>query len=197
LAKLKSPYIFRSRKLSATDFFTSGDVKMKFELKRIPVFPVIKVTFLVSLVLGFALGLLIAMFIVPILAMIGSMAPPGSSDRSPFGGMSAGILVIVLPIVYAVMLAVMNTLMVLIATGAYNTIAKFAGGIELELESTEQGLPAEPHSVPPVYYAQAAPSAYAVPPSRPAPPPPPPPPPPVPPNSPEADKNRPSQFPYE
>ncbi|MFZ1683520.1 MAG: hypothetical protein WAU88_05240 [Candidatus Zixiibacteriota bacterium] len=167
---------------------------MKYELRRIPVFPVIKVTFLVSLVLGFAVGLLAAMFIVPLVAMMSRLGSAG--DGMPSSDIPFGVLAIFLPILYAVLLAVMNSLMVLVATGAYNVIVRFAGGIELELESTDQGLPAPQQPVQPVYYAQAAPPPYAVPPSRPAPPPPPPPPP-VPPNNPEADKNRPTQFPFE
>jgi hypothetical protein len=162
---------------------------MKYELKRIPVFPVIKVTFLVSLVLGFAIGLMAAVFIVPLVAFLSQVASAG--DGFPSTDLPTGMLVVFLPIFLSVTQAVINTIMALIAVGAYNVIVKFAGGIELELESTDQGLPAPPQ---PVYYAQASPSPYAVPPSRPAPPPPPPP---VPPNNPEADKNRPTQFPYE
>ncbi len=172
---------------------------MHFELKRIAVFPVIKVTFLVSLVLGFIMGLLFALFMAPILALASRM---GQMQGQQFGmpEMSIGALIIFLPIVYAILMSVFNTLISLLGAVVYNFIVKFAGGFEFEFQALG-GEPApqpRPADVPGAYYAQAS----ATP--RFAPPPPPPPyqapmapQPPQPPVDPQGDKNRPTQYPFE
>jgi hypothetical protein len=178
---------------------------MKYELKRIPVFPVIKVTFIVSLVLGFFLGILYAMFFGLIFGALSSVGQfQGQNLDIP--RMGVGMLMIFMPVFLSIFSAVFNTILALLAVAVYNFVVKFAGGLELELEPTDAPSPTQPHpmDVPGAIYAQASMTPRYAPPPPPVyptatPPPVPPaaPQPPTPPPDPQADKNRPSQFPYE
>jgi hypothetical protein len=177
---------------------------MKYELKRIELFPVIKVTFIVSLVLGFFLGILYAMFFGMIFgAMSRAGQIPGQGFDMPRMGL--GVLLIIVPVILSIFSAVFNTILALISTVVYNFVVKFAGGFELDLQSMEPSAPTQPRplDVPGAIYAQASAPRYA--PSAPpspvepfAPPAPPTPqtPPELPPDS-QGDKNRPTQYPFE
>ena len=139
---------------------------MRYEMKSIAVWPVIKITFLVSLVAGFCGGLLLAMFLGPMIAMMSSMGMPNSDmDTAKF---SVGALMVFLPIFYALFMAVINTIFALIGTGCYNLFAKWVGGVEYELvpvSGTQEQRPVER-----VVYS--APSYTYQPPPPPPPPPP-------------------------
>lgn len=104
---------------------------MRYEMRSVAVWPIVKVTFLVSLVVGFCVGLLMALILAPMLALMPSLGMPDSEiDTAKF---SVGALILFLPIFYALFIAVFNTIAGLIATGCYNLVAKWGGGLEFEL----------------------------------------------------------------
>ncbi len=155
---------------------------MRYEMKSVAVWPVVKVTFLLSLVLGFLLGLFLALIIGPMMAMMSSLGMPESQMES--GRLSIGALMLFLPIIYALLMAVFNTIGALIATGLYNLVARWGGGLEFELAQvveTHEYRPAQP-----VVYGTPT---YSAPPAYPTPPPPPPPPPPQQ-GTPDAENNK-------
>ena len=132
---------------------------MRYEMKSIAIWPVVKITFLVSLVAGFCAGLILALIFIPMMAMMPALGmPDGELDTAKF---SMGALIIFLPIFYALFIAVVNTIMSLIATGCYNLFAKWGGGLEYELvpvgefheqrpsERVVYGTPAYTQPVPP------------------------------------------------
>ncbi len=101
---------------------------MKFELKRIAVWPAVKISFLVNLVLGFIIGIFYAFFLALLMALPTAMADP---NFAPFSAISGAILVLV-PFLFAFGGAVMYTIAVFIFVIVYNLFAKIAGGMEFE-----------------------------------------------------------------
>jgi hypothetical protein len=130
---------------------------MKYELKRISVWSVIKVSFLVNLVVGFLMGILYAFFIM-IFAFLPMTFMP-SEVRSEVPIAASGILLIIVPIFVAGMAAIFNTIFAAIAALVYNLAAKLVGGLEWTLEevkpavvlqpATRTAPPPEPPSPPP------------------------------------------------
>ena len=147
---------------------------MRYELKSVAIWPMVKVTFLISLVIGFLLGLFIALLIGPMMAMMSSFGMPDSGLET--ARFSVGAMMLFLPILYALFMAVFNAIGALIAVGLYNAVARW-GGLEFDLGSI--GEIRDHHPAERVVYGTAAyPSPPA--PPQPAPPPPPSPPPPRP-----------------
>ncbi len=109
--------------------------RMKLHLKRISVWPVVKVTFLVSLVLGFILGLIYAMFVGFFLALGSAMQSAYNAEE--FGMASAGIMLVFMPIFFAFFTAIAYTIMALVCTLCYNFVARTMGGIEYDVEVLE------------------------------------------------------------
>lgn len=164
---------------------------MRFELKRLAVWPFIKVSFFLNLIIGFIIGLLYAMFFGLIVSIMSSF--PGMPQQElDVQNLPIGVMMVILPIAFSLMGAFFNTILGTIAILIYNAVARMAGGLELELAE----VPAEwPHAAP---IHQLAQPAYAPPPPaaavQPAPPPPPPPAPPAPPAS---DRSMPPGSKYE
>jgi hypothetical protein len=154
---------------------------MKFELKSIGYWPLIKVSFIINLIVGFILGLFFALFIGAMLSImneIGGMpGMPMYSDEMP----PLGFMLILYPFMFAIFGAVFYTILCLVIAFIYNMIAKVVGGLEFNLN--EIRLQPVTYTAPqPAYYQppQQTPPPPAQPPSSPpTPPPPPPPPPPV------------------
>lgn len=103
---------------------------MKYELKRVSVWSVVKITFFLSLITGFLFGLFYALLIMMIAALPISMR---DGEGSGFLAAFAGIAAFMLPFIFAIFSAVFNSILATIGTFAYNQIAKMTGGIEWEL----------------------------------------------------------------
>ena len=121
---------------------------MNWEIKRIDLWSAIKISFVANAVLGFVLGLLIGLlsaalteFLAPFMAMSGQEIE-GLSSAS-----SAG-MIIFMPFFMAFFMAVAYGVIVTgIIVGIYNLVAKFAGGIKVNLE--QQALAGGPVSQSP------------------------------------------------
>ena len=80
-----------------------------------------------------ALGLLLAPAFL-MMGMIGSMA---GQHPNPFGAIGGVALAVIAPILYGVMAFVIGAIMALL----YNLVAKWIGGIELEVQSSDPSNP--------------------------------------------------------
>jgi hypothetical protein len=139
---------------------------MRYELRSIGIWSLIRVSFFFNLVVGFLMGLIY----VPIFLLISALGQMGPSHWG--GGLYApemGPWVLWLPIIGAILTAIFHTLFGVILTIAYNIIARLFGGLELNLNLVERASAAAPAGRPMAAYASDTPSG---------PPPPPPPPPP-------------------
>jgi hypothetical protein len=166
---------------------------MKFELKSIGYWPLIKVSFLLNIIVGFIVGLFVALFMGAMFSIInefgGMPGMPAYSDEIP----PLGFMLILYPFMFAIFGAIFYTILALITAFIYNVIAKVAGGLEFTLN--EIRLQPVAYSAPAGYQPQQQ-QPPPPPPSRPSSPPPPPPPPPVeplppditPPDEPPGDK---------
>jgi outer membrane biosynthesis protein TonB len=147
---------------------------MKYELRTIAIWPLIKVTFFLNLVVGFIVGLLYALLMGFILSIASSFPMP-QGEYGALEGMSFGWLIVIMPIMGAIGMAIFYTLFVVIGAAIYNLIARAVGGMEFEFNPVEP----EPAKAPVTAYTSAGyPGQQSPPPSpsRFAPPPPPPPP---------------------
>src|SRR4030067_474414 len=120
---------------------------MNWEIKRIDLWSAIKVSFVANAVLGFILGLFIGLmtaalseFLAPFIAMSGQ-------DVEQLSSASGAGMVIFMPFFMAFFMAVAYGVIVTgIIVGIYNLVAKFAGGIKVNLE--QQALASGPVSQP-------------------------------------------------
>ncbi|UCC44849.1 MAG: hypothetical protein JSU65_02685 [Candidatus Zixiibacteriota bacterium] len=153
---------------------------MKYELKSIGIWPLIKVAFFVNAAVGFAGGLLLAFFLVPMMAVAGAVM----FQDMPFdpGELGLGYMFIAFPMLGLVFGAVFGTMFCLLFGLIYNACARLLGGLELNLSRPGAVVPGPTERPPSDFRA-------------PAPPPPPqyqpPPPPPVAPTAPDLPKDRP------
>ena len=106
---------------------------MKFELKSIGYWSVIRISFIVNLILGLVMGVFFALFMQVIFSMgskiatLYGMSLP-AEDIPPFI-----ILIILYPIMFGFGGAIFNTMFVVVGVFVYNMIGKFIGGLELEM----------------------------------------------------------------
>ncbi|UCE23863.1 MAG: DUF3566 domain-containing protein [Candidatus Zixiibacteriota bacterium] len=139
---------------------------MRYEVKSIPVWPVVKIAFFVNLIVGFLVGLLLGVLAVPFVAVLSTSLAYDTADLD-LGGASAGIMMI-MPFLSALWSAFFLTLLVVIMVLVYNLMAKLIGGVELHLGAAESDVPSVSSDEPP------KPRSTAPPVSRPPSPPPPP-----------------------
>lgn len=148
---------------------------MKFELKAIGYWSVIRVSFIVNLIVGFIFGLFYAIFIGIFISLISNMINMSEFGMLEDGFSMAGLIII--PFMFAFGGAVFNTIMFTIVAFIYNMVGRFLGGLEVELSQVPSqpvaAKPFEPSYTPP----QAPPAAKTY-----TPPPPPPPVQPLPPD---------------
>ena len=159
---------------------------MKYELRSIGYWSVIKISFVVNLVVGFLVGIFLAIFMSLMMALMGSVGEltgmPFPQDEMP----SFGLLIIIYPLMLSLGGAVFNTILLLIIVFIYNIATKVMGGIEIEL--------AEVAVLQPTYEPSTTPPPHAYPP-RPETPPPPPPVEPMPPDMKPPDERPPDNSP--
>lgn len=79
-----------------------------------------------------------AVIMIPIGLITMLTGPAKDSFPGLFGGLFGGIFMIIMPIIYAVL----GFIFVAIACLIYNLIARFMGGIEIELENDDFSYPA-------------------------------------------------------
>jgi hypothetical protein len=109
---------------------------MEYEIKRIPLAPVVKVAFFVFLVLGFLGGLLYGMMLVKFVAVLSATTGMDSSIFQEFS--SFGIIgVVAMGIFTSIFTSVIATGFTIIGIATYNAVAKIFGGIKLQLHSEE------------------------------------------------------------
>ena len=101
-----------------------------FVLKRIPLWPVIKMSFVVFIIIGIVIGVFYAIMLSMWGALMSSFTDAGFGAQF---GMLRGLGFVLIPVI-AILYAVFGTIVVAIWTVVYNLIAAVVGGIELVLE---------------------------------------------------------------
>jgi len=134
---------------------------MTYELKRISVWSVAKISF----VIGAVFGLVIGFFIWMAAGLLGTLPlsdMPGEMGGGRFLGAMGAIAPFFLAVFYGVVSMIANAIM----TAIYNVFSGFFGGIEVNLVAQ-----APPQSAPPAYGTQQAPppAPPTTPPSPPSP----------------------------
>ncbi len=109
---------------------------MKLELKSIGIWSFFKISFIFNLIFGFIFGFIYAMFAGLILTFMSSMPMFDSGDINT-EDLSIGALMIGIPIFMAIFMAVINTIMGVIALGVYNLVAKLVGGLEFNFDQVQ------------------------------------------------------------
>jgi len=155
---------------------------MRYEIKSVGMWPFIKVSFFFNLVVGLIFGLLYALFagfIMTIMSRFSEFQPGGFDfDLEP---LPIGIMLVVLPILFAIMGAVFYTIIGVVLVLIYNLIARLVGGYELDLQLVAAGAPSIPGGQPLTGYTGApsyvpppatGPPPQSTPPQVPPPPPP-------------------------
>ncbi len=145
---------------------------MRYELKRIPLWPFIKVAFFINLLIGFVFGLFYSP-IVSVIMMVLTATPYLGSAGVESAPASWGMLLFTIPFISAFLAGCVNTLIGLILVLAYNMFSVLLGGLEFELEPVRHE-PTPPAPTAPV--ERPSPSPYYAAPDGVIPPPPPPPP---------------------
>lgn len=109
---------------------------MEYEIKRIPLGPVIKVMFFVFLVTGFILGIFYGMMLINLVSVMSQALPMDTDVFKEFSGMgSAGV--IMMGFIVSIFTSVIFTALFAVSAASYNVFAGWLGGIKLNLESKE------------------------------------------------------------
>jgi hypothetical protein len=110
-----------------------GAVARTFVLKKIPLWPVIRMSFIVFIIIGIVIGVFYAMMLSMWGALMSSFTDAGLGEQF---GVLRGLGFVLIPVV-AILYAVFGTIVVAIWTIVYNLIAAVAGGVELVLEESD------------------------------------------------------------
>ncbi|MBZ0263899.1 DUF3566 domain-containing protein [bacterium] len=116
-----------------------------WELRRIPLWPVTKVSFIVFFALGLVLSLLYSAFALTILQAISGLMGDFSSMPVP-----TGLPLIMVSIFASFLMAIMYTVIMVITALFYNATTSYLGGIQLELEQVSSTIPAPAAKAPEV-----------------------------------------------
>ena len=126
-------------------------MRASFEFKRIDLWSLFRVGFLVYAAIGLAIGL----FYWFILVVAGGIGSAFLEDADiPNLGVIGGVLGIVLVPVMAFFYGAMSALMLTVAGALFNLATRFTGGVTFDATVIEQGgapapVPAPPHEPPP------------------------------------------------
>jgi len=143
---------------------------MRYELKSIPFWPVLKVGFFVNLVVGLLVGILYAMFLIPFMAVLSNISAFETGEID-FSAAPLGLMIFILPVITAFFQAFFGTLFCVVVVLIYNLAARLFGGLELNLEEVVS-LP-EPVASSPLAERTPPQAQYGPPPAEMPPPPPP------------------------
>lgn len=105
---------------------------MRYEIRSIGIWGLIKVGFFLNLLIGFLFGIFSSLIFIPIARAI--LAMSGAGDMGAEESSSAGML-LVLPILLAILGAFFNTLFMVLIAACYNLVARVVGGLEFEFNS--------------------------------------------------------------
>ncbi len=112
---------------------------MTVELRRIPVWQMAKIGFIVFFFLSFALSLIYGSMISAIINLMGSFF---SGMEMPF--LPSGIPLIFLGIFISILLSILYTLILMFLALIYNSAVPYVGGIHFELHDLEGNI-FQPH----------------------------------------------------
>ncbi|MFH1861181.1 MAG: DUF3566 domain-containing protein [bacterium] len=121
---------------------------MMYEIKRLDLLSVFKVSLLVYLIIGFLLGILYALLLVGMMSALSPLVDDTVlRELGSLGAMGAMMLALFMSVIFAVLWSVLTV----IAAGIYNVISGWLGGIKLELEAPPMPYipPMNPPSPPP------------------------------------------------
>lgn len=104
---------------------------MRYEIKRLGFWSVIKVTFILYGILGFLLGIFYALF----LAFFASLAEYAGGQEFP--GIFSGALLVFVPIFVAFIVAIGGVIQNGVLVGLYNLFVRAIGGIEVTVAALE------------------------------------------------------------
>ena len=108
-----------------------GAVSRTFVLKKIPLWPVLRMSFVVFIIIGVVIGVFYAILLSMWGALMSSFTEAGLGEL----GVLRGLGFVLIPIV-AILYAVFGTIVVAVWTLVYNLIAAVVGGVELVLEES-------------------------------------------------------------
>lgn len=128
---------------------------MRYELKTIGLWSLLKVSFFLNLVFGFVVGLVYAFMFSVMIAISGFI--PLEDLGVDTSELSLGFLFVGLPIVFSIGSAVFSTLICVFGAVVYNLIARLIGGLEFDLTPVNQTASIQPVSRP-IMAQTAAPS---------------------------------------
>lgn len=116
---------------------------MKYQLKRIDTWSVVKITFLIAGVVGFVVGALYAVLITIMASYIGmiGIAQDMPDEMAAFLG-ATGLFAVIAWILITILYAVLAALVVSLATWLYNLLAGAIGGVTVTLEALPSVIPA-------------------------------------------------------
>lgn len=137
---------------------------MRYELKKIALWAFIKVAFFINMIFGFFLGIFYALFFGFFFAIMENMPYMPQQGIEPPPDAPIGILMIIIPFMFALIGGFIYTIFGAIFVVIYNLVVKITGGFEFNLESLVQLAPAAPPS-----YAQTHMPEYISPPPPPKP----------------------------
>lgn len=147
---------------------------MRYELKSIGVWSVIKISFFFNLIGGLIFGLIYGIMMSFMLAVMDQFPGLMGAGIDP-DDLSAGLLIVGFPVMFSVLGAIFGTLMSMILTGLYNVLARVIGGLEFNFAAIEPAVPVQPQPYREEPVRPNQPTAMTPPPSPayvPAPPPP-------------------------
>jgi len=106
---------------------------MSYELQRIEIWPVVKIAFFVCAILGFLPGIVASLFLWVFSNLIGTVMP---GEMGAISGFSPAMLMMgaILAPVYGAIGAVFAG----IAAALYNLLARWIGGVELNLRAVQE-----------------------------------------------------------
>ncbi len=146
---------------------------MRYELKSVGIWSVTKISFFFNLIGGLIFGLIYGVLASFMLAVADQIPGAFGSGLDP-DDLSAGMLIVVLPLMFSICGAIFGTMMSIIMAGLYNVIARMIGGLEFNFSVIEASATSQPEyscpaaaPLPPV-----APVAVSPPPPPMVPPPP-------------------------
>ncbi len=105
---------------------------MQYEIKRLDLLSVLKVSFLINLVLGFLIGIFYALILTQMMAVFSSFM-----DDQALSGIAklTGPGLIFMALFLAVFFAIFWSIMLVIAAAIYNLLSGAVGGIKVELQT--------------------------------------------------------------
>ena len=107
---------------------------MIYQIRKINVWSVMKIAFVIFAVLGLIVGIFYAIFFA---FMSQLMEFAGPDDFGRMSGLFTGVMGIFMAFLLAIFYAVFGSLMTALFIGLYNLLARGFGGIELHLEPRE------------------------------------------------------------